>query len=143
MAIGKKNVVDMTRGAIIPQILMFAFPLLLGQLFQQFYNTFDTWCVGNFVGKNSFSAVGTMGSIINMLIGFAGGFSTGAGVVISQYFGAKDEKKVSRALHTFITFMIAMCVFLTVVGKLSIPFLLKIVNAPQEVRAEQEIYLNI
>ena len=79
----KKGEKDMTKGAILPQILFFALPLILGQLFQQLYNTFDTWCVGNFVGKNSFSAVGTVGSITNMLIGFAGGFSTGAGVVVT------------------------------------------------------------
>ena len=100
----KKGDMDMTKGAILPQILIFALPLILGQLFQQLYNTFDTWCVGNFVGKNSFSAVGTVGSITNMLIGFAGGFSTGAGVVISQYYGAGDKEKVRKSVHTSILY---------------------------------------
>ncbi len=64
----KKTTEDMTKGNIYPLLISFALPILLGQLFQQLYNTFDTWCVGNFVGKNSFSAVGTVSSIINMLI---------------------------------------------------------------------------
>ncbi len=106
----------MTKGNIVPLLVSFSLPILLGQLFQQLYNTFDTWCVGNYVGKNSFSAVGTVSSIINMLIGFAGGFSTGAGVVISQYFGAGDEKNISRAVHTFVVFMIALGLIMTVFG---------------------------
>lgn len=143
MANDKKSAVDMTSGNIVSQILLFAFPLLLGQLFQQLYNTFDTWCVGNFVGKNSFSAVGTVGSICNMLVGFAGGFSTGAGVVISQFFGAKDEAKASRTVHTFITFMIVICLLLTVFGVLMVPTMVRFVKSPPEVAVEQRIYLTI
>ena len=139
----KKGEKDMTKGAILPQILFFALPLILGQLFQQLYNTFDTWCVGNFVGKNSFSAVGTVGSITNMLIGFAGGFSTGAGVVISQYYGAGDKENVRRSVHTFILFMIILSLFLSIMGVALTPLLIRIIKAPPEVAKEQYSYLTI
>ena len=139
----KKGEKDVTKGAILPQILFFALPLILGQLFQQLYNTFDTWCVGNFVGKNSFSAVGTVGSITNMLIGFAGGFSTGAGVVISQYYGAGDKENVRRSVHTFILFMIILSLFLSIMGVALTPLLIKIIKAPPEVAKEQYSYLTI
>ncbi len=133
----------MTGGSIYPLIISFAFPILMGQLFQQLYNTFDTWCVGNFVGKNSFSAVGTVSSITNMLIGFAGGFSTGASVVISQYFGGKDEENISRATHTFIIFMLILSTIMTALGLGMIPLFLDMMNSPEEVALEQEIYLSI
>ena len=139
----KKGDMDMTKGAILPQILIFALPLILGQLFQQLYNTFDTWCVGNFVGKNSFSAVGTVGSITNMLIGFAGGFSTGAGVVISQYYGAGDKEKVRKSVHTSILFMAVLSVALSILGVALTPFLIRRIKAPPEVAAEEYIYLTI
>ena len=139
----KKGEKDMTKGAILPQILLFAVPLILGQLFQQLYNTFDTWCVGNFVGKNSFSAVGTVGSITNMLIGFAGGFSTGAGVVISQYYGSGDKENVRKSVHTFILFMFILSIALSLLGVALTPFLIKIIKAPPEVAKEEYIYLTI
>lgn len=138
-----KNSLDMTRGNYYSLLFRFAIPILLGQLFQQLYNTFDTWCVGNYVGKNSFSAVGTISSIINMLIGFAGGFSTGASVVISQYFGANDEEKISRAVHTYVIFTIALCLIMTVLGLVLVPFMVKLVGSPEEVAVEQRIYLSI
>ena len=92
-----KKDVDMTSGPIAPHLIRFAIPLLLGNIFQQLYNTVDTWVVGNYVSKEAFAAVGTVGPIINMLIGFFLGLSNGAGVVISQYYGAKNYKKVSAA----------------------------------------------
>lgn len=138
-----KNSLDMTRGNYYSLLFRFAIPILLGQLFQQLYNTFDTWCVGNYVGKNSFSAVGTISSIINMLIGFAGGFSTGASVVISQYFGANDEEMISRAVHTYVIFTIALCLIMTVLGLVLVPFMVKLVGSPEEVAVEQRIYLSI
>ena len=75
----------MTQGNILRHIVSFAFPLLVGNIFQQLYNTVDTWVVGNYVNNQAYAAVGTVGPIINMLIGFFMGLSSGAGVVISQY----------------------------------------------------------
>jgi len=143
LSIRKKNEKDMTEGSIIPLIITFAFPLLLGNLFQQLYNMVDTWVVGNFVGKNAFSAVGTLGSTINSIIGFFLGFSSGAGVVISQYYGSGDKEKVSEAVHTFVAIMLFLCVVVSLLGLCLMPFMLKILGSPEEVMKEQRIYLTI
>ena len=88
----RRGDVDMTEGSIVRHILTFALPLLIGNIFQQLYNMVDTWVVGNFVSNAAFSAVGSVASIINTLIGFFLGLASGAGVVISQYYGAKNEE---------------------------------------------------
>ena len=92
--------VDMTKGSITKHLINFALPLMVGNLFQQLYNMVDTWVVGNYVSNEAFSAVGTVTPIINTLIGFFLGLSSGAGVVISQYYGAGREDKVRQAVHT-------------------------------------------
>ena len=109
----RRNDVDMTQGSITQHIISFAFPLLLGNVFQQLYNMVDTWVVGNYVSNEAFSAVGTVGPIINMLIGAFMGLSSGAGVVISQYYGAKREDDVSRAVHTSIVMTLILGIAFT------------------------------
>ena len=143
LRLGKRRDMDMTAGSILPQIVSFALPLFLGSLFQQLYNTVDTWVVGNFVGKNSFSAVGTLSSVTNLAISFFMGFSSGASVIISHYFGAKDSENVNRTTHTFIAVTLVLCAVLTVAGQLIIPLVLKILKSPAEVAFEQNIYLRI
>ena len=135
--------VDMTQGSIARHIIYFAFPLLLGNLFQQLYNTVDTWVVGNFVSNEAFSAVGTVGPIINMLIGIFAGLSSGAGVVISQYYGAKRYDDVSRAVHTASVLTLVMAVLFTAAGIGMIPYMLKLMNTPTEVAPESTAYLTI
>lgn len=138
-----KAEVDMTKGDITILLLNFAAPLLLGNIFQQLYNTVDTWVVGNYVGKNAFSAVGTLNPIINTLIGFFVGFSNGACVIISRYFGAGQPQNVKKTVHTFFTVTLILCVVFTLLGTLLTPFMLDIIKSPQEVRSEQETYLTI
>ena len=92
----RRNDVNMTEGSSIRHLVVFAAPLLLGNIFQQLYNTVDTWVVGKYVSNEAFSAVGTVGPIINMLIGFFLGLSSGAGVVISQYYGAGKRRKCAK-----------------------------------------------
>ena len=75
----RKRDVDMTEGNILRHIISFALPLLIGNIFQQLYNTVDTWVVGNYVNNEAYSAVGTVGPIVNMLIGFFMGLSSGQG----------------------------------------------------------------
>lgn len=139
---GRRDV-DMTQGSIARHILAFAFPLLLGNLFQQLYNTVDTWVVGNFVSNEAFSAVGTVGPIINMLIGFFMGLSSGAGVVISQFYGARRHEDVSRAVHTAIVMTLILAVIFTCVGNAMIPFMLNLMNTPAEVAPQSTAYLRI
>lgn len=143
LRIGRRKDMDMTQGPIMSQLVSFALPLLLGSIFQQLYNTVDTWVVGNFVGKNSFSAVGTLSSVTNLVISFFLGFSSGASVVISHYYGAKDEANVNRTTHTFVAVTLIMCVVLTALGIALIPLVLMIMKSPAEVAAEQRIYLVI
>lgn len=139
---GKRDV-DMTQGSILQHIINFAFPLLIGNIFQQLYNTVDTWVVGNYVSNEAFSAVGTVGPIINMLIGFFTGLSSGAGVVISQYYGAKRFDKVHDAVHTSIVMTLLLGVVFTAVGILMIPPMLNLMKTPAEVFPESSAYLTI
>ncbi len=135
--------VDMTRGNVYGLLIEFAVPLLLGNLFQQLYNTVDTWVVGNYVGKEAFSAVGTVNPIINMLIGFFMGLSVGAGVVISQYYGAKQEDKVSDTVHTALVMTAVLGVLFTAIGVSMTPVMLKFMKTPPEVLPEAKRYLTI
>ena len=102
----RRNTV-MTEGPIWKHILNFALPLMIGNIFQQFYNTVDSIVVGNFVSTEALAAVGSTGPIINTLVGFFMGLSTGATVIISQFFGAKLGEEVNRAVHTSIALSIA------------------------------------
>ncbi|MBQ2062145.1 MAG: MATE family efflux transporter [Oscillospiraceae bacterium] len=133
----------MTTGSITRHLILFALPLLAGNVFQQLYNMVDTWVVGNFVSNEAFSAVGSVGPIVNMLIGFFMGLSSGAGVVISQYYGAKMEEKVSQAVHTAIVMTLIVGVAFTVLGLGINPLLLRLMNTPPEVMPESRAYLSI
>lgn len=135
--------VDMTEGNIFQHIIVFALPLLIGNLFQQLYNTVDTWVVGNYASNEAYSAVGTVGPIINMLIGFFTGLSSGAGVVISQYYGAGQREKVQQTVHTAIVMTLVLGVLFTVVGIVMIPFMLNLMKMPAEVIPEATTYLTI
>ncbi|MBQ2734454.1 MAG: MATE family efflux transporter [Clostridia bacterium] len=140
---GKKQEVDMTQGSIFRHLLMFALPLLIGNVFQQFYNMVDTWVVGNYVSNEAFSAVGSVGPIINTLIGFFMGLSSGAGAVISQYFGAKREDKVRNTVHTAIVMTFVLGIVFTVIGNLMTPMMLRLMKTPEEVLPQSTAYLRI
>ena len=142
-ALSRRKDVDMTSGNIVRHIFSFALPLLVGNIFQQLYNMVDTWVVGNFVSNEAFSAVGTVGPIINMLIGFFMGLSAGAGVVISQYYGAKREEDVSRAVHTSVVMTLIIGAVFTFVGIGMTPFMLRLMKTPPEVLPESTAYLTI
>lgn len=133
----------MTEGSIPRLIIRFAFPLLLGNIFQQFYNMVDTWVVGNYVSNEAFSAVGTVGPIINMLIGFFMGLSSGTSVVVAQFFGAERHDDVQKVVHTAITMTIIMAVVMTAAGLFLTPVMLKLMNVPAEVMADATTYLRI
>lgn len=139
-----KKDVDMTEGNIFNHILVFALPLLIGNLFQQFYNTVDTWVIGNYVENDAaYAAVGSVGPIINMIIGLFVGFSSGAGVVISQYYGAKRYDKVQNAVHTSACITLIMGVVMTALGILLVPYMLDFMNTPDSVIPEATTYLTI
>ena len=135
--------VDMTQGSITRHLIQFALPLLAGNVFQQLYNMVDTWVVGNFVSNEAFSAVGTVGPIVNMLIGFFMGLSSGAGVVISQYYGAHRPEKVRDTVHTAMVLTLVLCAVFTALGLALIPAMLDLMNTPAEVLPESTAYLSI
>lgn len=138
----KKSTV-MTEGSIWKKILFFSIPLILGNLFQQLYNTVDSIIVGNYIGSEALAAVGSSGSLINLLIGFCIGASAGAGVVIAQFYGAQDREGVRKAVHTTIAIAIVAGAVLTVVGIVATPILLKAMGTPQEVFDQASIYLKV
>ena len=109
----KKQSVDMTQGSISGHLIRFAVPMLIGQVFQQLYNTVDSVVVGQFVGKEALAAVGSTGNIINALIGFFSGLSMGAGVIISQSFGARDSRGVHDAVHTSLLLTLLATILVT------------------------------
>ena len=141
--ISPRHDTDMTQGSISGLLFAFAVPLMLGNLFQQLYNTVDSLIVGNFVSKQALAAVGCTGPIINTLIGLFSGLATGASVVISQYYGAKDEEKLGKAVHTTVMLTLVTCVVLTVVGVWATPLMLELMDTPPDVFSEAELYLRI
>ena len=133
----------MTEGPIWRKILFFSIPLILGNLFQQLYNTVDSIIVGNYIGSEALAAVGSSGSIINLLIGFCIGASAGAGVVISQFFGARDKEGVRKAVHTTIAIAIGAGIILTAAGILLAPVILRAMGTPAEVFGQAVTYLQV
>ncbi len=133
----------MTEGSIVNHLIRFSIPLLLGNIFQQLYNTVDSWVVGNYVSDQAFAAVGTVGPIINLLIGLFMGLSAGAGVVISQYYGAKDKENVQKSVHTSIAVTIIMGVLFTIIGIAMTPLMLRLMDTPENVMPESTAYLRI
>ena len=139
----RKRDVDMTEGSIFRHVISFAFPLLVDNLFQQLYNMVDTWVVGQYVSNEAYAAVGSVGPIVNMLIGFFMGLSSGAGVVISQYYGAQKHDKVSHAVHTAILMTLIMGVVFIGVGLAMTSFMLDLMKTPENVLPESTAYLTI
>lgn len=133
----------MTQGPVAGHLIRFALPLLAGNIFQQFYNMVDTWVVGNYVSNEAFSAVGSVGPIVNMLIGFFTGLASGAGVVISQYYGARRPDEVRRATHTAMTMTLLLGVVFTALGLGIAPLMLRMMKTPEEVFPQSQAYLNI
>ena len=134
---------DMTEGTIWKHLVRFAFPLFIGNIFQQLYNTVDSIVVGNFVGADALGAVTSTIPIVITLIGLAIGFTMGASVVISQYFGAKDIENLRRSTHTATAAMFLLSLVFAATGYLATPGLLRMMNTPESVFREAVVYLQI
>ena len=133
----------MTEGGIFKNLLFFAAPLILGNLLQQMYNAVDSIIVGNYVGSNALAAVGAGASLIYLLIAFSLGASVGAGVIVSQYLGAKEKEGVHKAVHTAMTISIILGLILTAGGILFSRKLLVMMNTPAEILDDAACYLRI
>lgn len=139
----REKTTDLIHGSIAKSIFWFSVPLLIGNLFQQLYNTVDAYVVGNYVGKQALAAVGASSPILNMLIGFFMGLATGAGVIIAQYYGAGDHKRLKKAVHSSAALTIVMSVVLTIVGILGTQPMLRAIGIPADVFPESSTYLSI
>lgn len=142
-SIKKNREYFLLNGSILKGILLFALPLFLGNLLQQFYSTVDTIIVGNFVSSEAFEAIGSIDPIINTFIGFFTGLATGAGVVISFHFGKKDDKNLSKAVSTTLILTLIISIFLTAVSILTLPLMLKFMKVPENVYQDAYDYLKI
>ena len=140
----REKVNQITEGVIWKQLLLFFFPIVFGTFFQQIYNTADTIVVGRFVGKQALAAVGGSASqIANLIVGFFVGLSSGAAVVISQFYGAKDHKNLNRTLHTAYAFAIVTGAIVGLIGFWITEKVLIAMKTPSELMADSVIYLHI
>ena len=130
----------LTEGPIGKKILLFALPILLGNIFQQFYNTFDSWVVGRFLGDTALAAVSSSGSLIHMFVGFFNGVAMGAGVLIAKFFGARDYQNMRTAIHTDVAFGLTAGILLSVLGVTFSPTILRWMDTPESVFPQSVTY---
>lgn len=138
-----KASVDMAEGVIWRQLYLYALPILLGELFQQFYNMADTIVVGNWVSADAMAAVGGTSSVTKVLIGFFNGVSVGCTVVVAQCFGAKNREKLRQSVHTILSLSVGFGILLSAVGILITPPVLRLLETPQEVFPLAVLYLRV
>ena len=132
-----------TEGVIWKQLLLFFFPILIGTFFQQLYNTVDTIIVGQFVGTEALAAVGTTGTVINLLVGFFVGVASGATVIISQYFGANDRENLSKSVHTSMALAVAGGVVIMVFGIVTARPTMLAMGVPDDIMDDAVLYMNV
>lgn len=143
MPTDKTSVIDFTTGNLKKEIILFAMPLFLGNLFQQLYNAADSLIVGNTLGAEALASVSSSGPLIFMMTGFFNGVATGAGVVISKYIGSRDYTKVKLAIHTDIAFGLLSGMVLTILGVCFTPWVLKLLKTPENIMDGSVIYFRI
>ncbi len=139
----QSHAIDFTSGNLKKEIIFFAMPLFLGNLFQQLYNTADSLIVGNTLGSQALASVSSSGPLIFMMTGFFNGVATGAGVVIAKYIGARDYKKVKDAIHTDLAFGLVAGLILTVLGVALTPSILRLMNTPDDIMEGSISYFRI
>ena len=134
---------DMTKGSPLPVILQFTLPLIIGNIFQQLYNMADTIIVGRYVGADALAAVGSTGTIMFLVLGFAQGITAGFTVLTSQRFGAKDTRGVKRSVANGILLALLFTVVLTFFSMISMRPLLHLMNTPENIFQDAYTYIMI
>lgn len=137
----KQNMKDMTKGEPFKLILSFSIPLLLGNIFQQFYSMVDTIIVGKIIGTHALAAVGTTGPLSFLVLGFAMGITSGFAVLVAQRFGAGDEKGLRKAVTSASTLMILFTIALTLLSVLGTKALLRLINTPDDIFEDAYRYI--
>lgn len=143
MAESSSSATLMTDGPIWKRIVFFAIPLFWGNLFQQLYNTVDSLIVGNFLGNNAMAAVSSSGQLIFLMVGFFNGIGLGAGVVIARHFGAGDNCKMKKAMHTAVGFGLICGVVITIFSQITAPHVLQMIGVPEEVMPNSLSYFRV
>lgn len=133
----------MTNGSPTRLILKFSVPMLIGNLFQQFYNIVDSVIVGKFVGSDALAAVGATGSLIFLIIGLCFGLAAGVSIVISQYFGARDYENVRKAFATATYLIVSVAAVMGFIGFFASRWLLELLNTPASIIGQSEIFMKI
>lgn len=139
----KKYEMDMCNGPILKKMLVFTLPLMLSSILQLLFNAADIIVVGNFAGDNSLAAVGSTSSLINLLTNLFIGLSVGANVLVARYFGAKQKKDLSETIHTAMTISVISGIFLTIIGIIGAPVILKLMKTPDNVLDLAVLYLRV
>lgn len=134
---------DLTKGKPLQLILMFAFPLLIGNLFQQLYNVVDTKVVGEILGGDALAAVGVTTPIFSLIIGFIIGLSNGFGIVIGKYYGAKNDKRMHKAIAGTIVLGFTTTIVLTIISLLTVMKMLRLLHTPQVIIETSYRYISI
>jgi len=132
--------VSLIEGSVWKGMLLFALPVFLGNVFQQLYNTVDSWVVGKFIGDTALAAVSSSGSLVHMMIGFFQGVAMGAGVIIARYFGARDVVAMRKAIHTDVAMGLCAGITLSVLGVLFTPTILRWMGTPEQVLPQSISY---
>ena len=143
MGVLRRGQVDATEGVIWKQLMALFVPLWLGTFFQQLYNTIDSVIVGRFVGKGALAAVGCTGTVVTLTVGIFGGIASGAVVVIAQQYGARRRERVRQSVHTTMFLGAAMGVFFMAVGFWLTPWILRLMETPEDAMAEAVLYLRV
>ena len=139
----KSSMIQMTSGSISKNMIRFAIPLFLGNLLQQLYNVVDSLIVGNIEGTHALAAITSTASVIFLLVGFFQGVFTGISVIISKYLGANEYERVQKAIHTAVSFGIAVSILLTIIGVAFTPSLLRLLGTPADVLPGATTYMQI
>ena len=134
---------DMTRGPIVPIILHFLFPMFVGNVFQQLYNMADMIIVGRYVGAGALAAVGSTGTLMFLVLGFALGITAGFGILTSQRFGAKDEAGVRRSVANGTLLALLLSLAMTLLSTAAVPWLLDLLNTPADIMEDARAYITI
>lgn len=139
----KKYVKDMTQGKPAGLLLTFMIPMIIGNVFQQFYNMVDSMIVGKYVGATALAAVGATGSLNFFIFAVCNGLSNGVGIVVSQHFGAGNEKQVKRAIANAVYIMVTSAVIMGSLGVLLAKPLLTLLNTPADIIGDSVVYMKI
>lgn len=138
----KRN--EITEGIIWKQLLLFFFPIAIGTIVQQLYSVADTMIVGRFIGTKALASVGGSAAVVtNMIIYFFTGLATGAGVIVAQFYGAKDNKNLHKSVHTAYAFSIILGIVLAIIGWILTPWILKAMDTSPEILKDSIIYMRI